>query len=122
MQVEQKNRPAEGQAHHEDPSNQEIVPNVYALGDCCASASQPLPALAQVPPHSHLLPIILSSPQGRTALTDPWGLYIYIYCPELPERLPRAALTYCRHSQSICLQPLQLGCIQDVALTTLLAL
>ena len=43
-----RNRHAEGKAAHEDPSQMEIVPNVYALGDCCASAAQPLPALAQV--------------------------------------------------------------------------
>lgn len=26
----------------------EVVPDVYALGDCCAEPSRPLPALAQV--------------------------------------------------------------------------
>ncbi|KAK9843007.1 hypothetical protein WJX74_005543 [Apatococcus lobatus] len=46
--VERKDRPQEGSADHEDPSNREVVPNIYAVGDCCASATQPLPALAQV--------------------------------------------------------------------------
>lgn len=69
LQVEIKGRPSEGSADHEHPSSREVVPNVYALGDCCASATQPLPALAQVlhPSGSHTC---LSHAHARAKVTE----------------------------------------------------
>ena len=38
---------------HESASNEEYkpVPNIFAMGDCCANVETPLPALAQASAH-----------------------------------------------------------------------